>query len=125
MVNKLKEYLRLGRLFNAEILALLYVLAYILTSKLYGLQIDYKIIIGLFIAGVFSHIWGCYNNDRLDLSIDKTADYCSHKPLVSEAISMRAAKTIEFSSLIFIVSLILGGLIYDLRCESFQFTNIR
>jgi 4-hydroxybenzoate polyprenyltransferase len=78
-----------------------------LTSKLYGLQPDYKIIIGLFIAGIFSHIWGCYNNDRLDLSIDKKADYCSQKPLVSGTISIRAVKIIEFSLQIFVISLIL------------------
>jgi 4-hydroxybenzoate polyprenyltransferase len=107
MFKKLKEYLRLGRLFNAEILALIFGLSYILTSKLYGLQIDYKIIIGLFIAGILSHIWGGYNNDRLDLSIDKTADYCSQKPLVSGTISIRDAKIIEFSLQIFVISLIL------------------
>jgi 4-hydroxybenzoate polyprenyltransferase len=107
MANNLKEYFRLGRLFNAEILALLYVLSYVLAAKLYGSQIDYIIIIGLFIAGVFSHIWGCYNNDRLDLSIDKTTDYCSHKPLVSGKISIKTAKTIEFSTLIFFILLIL------------------
>lgn len=107
MVNKFKEYLRLGRLFNAEILALLYVLSYMLASRLYGLQIDNKIVVGLFIAGVFSHIWGCYNNDRLDLIIDKTTDYCSHKPLVSGKIQIRTAKTIEFSVLLFVVSLLL------------------
>ena len=70
MKSKFKEYLRLGRLFNAEILALLYVLSYMLASKIYDLQINYMIIIGLFIAGIFSHIWGCYNNDRLDLRED-------------------------------------------------------
>jgi len=107
MVSKYKEYLRLGRIFNAEILALLYVLSYMLASKLYGSQIDYRIIIGLFIAGVFSHIWGGYNNDRLDLSIDKTTDYCSHKPLVSGKIRIRNAKIIEFSILIFVVLLLL------------------
>ncbi len=108
MVNKLKEYLRLGRIFNAEILALIFILSYLFTSKLYGVQFDYRIIIGLFAIGILSHLWGCYNNDRLDLKIDKTADYCSHKPLVSGTISLKTAKKIEFSIFIIIAILVLS-----------------
>ena len=50
MSNKLKEYLRLGRLFNAEILGLIFVLSYILTAKLYNAQIDIKTVFLLFIS---------------------------------------------------------------------------
>jgi 4-hydroxybenzoate polyprenyltransferase len=107
MVNRIKEYLRLGRLFNAEIISLLYILSYILASKLNGFIVDYRIVGGLFIVGILSHIWGCYNNDRLDLSIDKKADYCSHKPLVSGSISIQSAKKIEFSILIIIIFLLI------------------
>jgi 4-hydroxybenzoate polyprenyltransferase len=60
----------------------------------------------LFFAGVLSHIWGCYNNDRLDLSIDKKAKYCAHKPLVSGSVSLKTATIIEFAALIIFVSLI-------------------
>lgn len=107
MVNRIIEYLRLGRIFNAEILALLYVLTYIFTSELYSYQIDYKIIAGLFVVGILSHIWGAYNNDRLDLCIDKGADYCSHKPLVSGTISIKRAKIIEYSILLIIICIVL------------------
>lgn len=104
--SKFKEYLRLGRLFNAEIVALLYILSYLLASKLYGQLIDYKIVIVLFFAGILSHIWGCYNNDRLDLSLDKQAKYCAHKPLVSGSISLKNSMKIEFISLVLFVSFI-------------------
>jgi 4-hydroxybenzoate polyprenyltransferase len=107
MVKRIIEYLRLGRIFNAEILALLYVLTYIFTSELYGFEIEFKIIVGLFVVGILSHIWGAYNNDRLDLCIDKGADYCSHKPLVSGSISIKQAKIIEYSILLIIIALVL------------------
>jgi len=61
----------------------------------------------LFFAGIFAHVWGAYNNDRLDLSIDKNVIYCSHKPLVSGLVSVRTAKIIEFSALAIFILLIL------------------
>jgi 4-hydroxybenzoate polyprenyltransferase len=107
MANRVIEYLRLGRIFNAEILALLYVLTYIFTANLYGFKYDYLVISLLFIIGLLSHIWGSYNNDRLDLVIDKNVNYCSHKPLVSGKISIKNAKMIEYSILIIIMVLVL------------------
>jgi len=107
MVNRVIEYLRLGRIFNAEILALLYVLTYIFTANLYNVKYDYLIITLLFFVGLLSHIWGAYNNDRLDLITDKKVKYCSHKPLVSGTISIKTAMFIEYLILILIVVLIL------------------
>lgn len=91
----LREYFRLGRLFNAEILALILVLSYSLTATLHNVEIDPLIISTLFLSGVLMHVWGCYNNDRLDLPIDKKAGYCGHKPLVSGSISVYRARVIE------------------------------
>jgi 4-hydroxybenzoate polyprenyltransferase len=102
-----KEYLRLGRLFNAEILSLLLVLSYLLAAQLYGIQIDLKMIIVLFFAGNFAHIWGAYHNDRMDLTIDTKVAYCAHKPLVSGSISIKSAKKIEYSALIIFIGMIL------------------
>jgi 4-hydroxybenzoate polyprenyltransferase len=93
---KLKEYLRLGRLFNAEILGIILIISYILTTKIHESNVDVTIIIGLFIVGIFAHVWGAYNNDRFDLLIDKNAFYCIHKPLVSGTISINTAKKIEY-----------------------------
>jgi len=114
-VNKgLKEYLRLGRIFNAEIIALILVLSYLLSARLYDIQTDYRIIILLFIGGVFAHIGGAYNNDRLDLIIDKKARYTTHKPLVSGSISLKISKKIEFVSVsIFIISILIASYISE------------
>ena len=99
MKNELKEYLRLGRLFNAEILSCVFILSYLLTCKLYGQSIALVKVLAAFVAGILAHIWGCYNNDRLDLPIDRQASYCAHKPLVSGSISISSALKIEFSAL--------------------------
>lgn len=107
MFDRLKDYLRLGRIFNAEILALLYILTYLYTSKLYEQEYDYRIIVGLFFIGILSHVWGAFNNDRLDLDSDKNAEYCSHKPLVTGSISLKNAKVIEYSIFFIIIALVL------------------
>ncbi len=108
--ERLKEYLRLGRLFNAEIMSMILVLSYMLSTKLYGIQIDVRILVALFLGGIPAHIWGGYNNDRMDLSIDKNAAYCSHKPLVSGSISIKSAKIIEYSALIVFLALVFFSL---------------
>ncbi len=107
--EKLKEYLRLGRLFNAEILSLILILSYMLSAKLHGIDIDTTILIMLFVSGIFAHVWGGYNNDRFDLIIDKKAKYCSHKPLVSGSISIKNAKVIEFTALFIFIMLALSS----------------
>ena len=107
MFNRLKDYLRLGRIFNAEILALLYVLTYLFTLKLYEQEYDYRIIVGLFLIGILSHVWGAFNNDRLDLETDKNAEYCSHKPLITGSITLKNAKIIEYSFFLIIIALVL------------------
>ncbi|RLF34586.1 MAG: hypothetical protein DRN08_04495 [Thermoplasmata archaeon] len=105
--SSIKEYLRLGRLFNAEILSLIFVLSYMLSSKIHDVEIDVRTLSGLFVAGILAHMWGAYNNDRMDLAIDKDVSYCSHKPLVSGSISIEAAKRIEFFVLSIFIFLIL------------------
>jgi 4-hydroxybenzoate polyprenyltransferase len=108
----LKEYFRLGRIFNAEIISLIMILSYLLTSFRYGLSYDIRFVIILFIAGVCAHFGGSINNDRMDLSIDKTAEYCSHKPLVTGKIRLNQAKWVEytimslFAVLVMIVSIL-------------------
>ncbi len=106
VIERMKEYLRLGRLFSAEILSFLLILSYLLTAQLYGIQMDIRIIIVLFFAGTFAHIWGAYHNDRMDLSIDTNAAYCTHKPLVSGSISLKSAKIIEYSAFVIFLGLI-------------------
>ena len=107
-----KDYLRLGRIFNAEILSLIMILSYMLASFLYAVALDVGFVVVLFVAGVFAHFSGSINNDRMDLSIDKTADYCVHKPLVSGKILSSQAKWVEyllmtlFAALVLFVSLI-------------------
>ena len=107
VTDKIKEYLRLGRLFNAEILALIFILSYLLAATLYHVKIEIQTLIGLFIVGVLAHIWGGYNNDRLDLSVDKKARYCDHKPLVSGRVSIKTATAIEVAVLVIFIILIL------------------
>jgi len=121
--ERLKEYLRLGRLFNAEIMSLILVLSYALSTKLYDKQMDMRILVMLFVAGIFAHIWGCYNNDRMDLSIDKNAAYCSHKPLVSGSISIKSAKIIEYSMLVIFVGIIFFSL-YLSRLSFFSISTL-
>lgn len=104
---KFKDYLRLGRLFNAEILASIVILSYILTAKMYNRDVEIITIAGLFIVGILAHIWGGYNNDRLDLSIDKTASYCDHKPLVTGCVSIKNSKIIESSVLLIFLGLMI------------------
>ncbi|UCD14200.1 MAG: UbiA family prenyltransferase [Thermoplasmatales archaeon] len=112
MNERVKEYLRLGRIFSAEILALIFVLSYLLSASLYDVQIDMRIVFALFIAGIFAHISGAYNNDRLDLVIDKKAKYAFHKPLVSGSILLKNAKIIEsIAFLIFIGSILYASYI--------------
>lgn len=120
-VNKgIKEYLRLGRIFNAEIIALILVLSYLLSAKLYDIQTDVRIIILLFIGGIFAHIGGAYNNDRLDLIIDKKASYTIHKPLVSGSISLKNSKIIEFIAvMIFILSILIASYISNSNLSKF------
>ncbi len=93
----MREYLRLGRIFNAEIISLIMILSYLLVSNQYGLAYDVRFIVILFVAGVFAHFGGSINNDRMDLCIDKTAEYCAHKPLVSGKISANQAKWVEYT----------------------------
>ncbi len=120
VIEKIKEYLRLGRLFNAEILSLIFVLSYLLTAKLHTIQNDYRIIFTLFLAGIFAHVWGCYNNDRLDLTIDKNASYCIDKPLVSGKIKQRHARIIENTALLIFIFLVL----YSSYISNSQTTSI-
>jgi len=96
MSARILEYLRLGRIFNAEILGIILILSYILTASIHQLPINNMIIVFLFFAGILMHVWGSYNNDRMDLKIDEKADYCKHKPLVSGSISIKQAKVLEY-----------------------------
>lgn len=126
MINvneKLKEYLRLGRVFNAEILSLTLILSYALSAKLYDIQIDVRVLITLFFGGIFAHIWGAYNNDRMDICLDKNATYCAHKPLVSGSISIKSAKIIEYSTLVTFLVLIFFSL-YLSRTHFFSISTL-
>lgn len=123
MSERLKEYLRLGRLFNAEILSLILILSYALSAKLYVIPIGIRILIMLFVGGIFAHIWGGYNNDRMDLSIDKNAKYCLHKPLVSGSILIKSAKIIEYSTLVIFLVIILFSL-YLSRSSFFSISTL-
>ena len=100
--------MRLGRLFNAEILGLLLVLSYVLATDLNDVELEFHKVLVLFIAGVLAHVWGCYNNDRKDFSLDREAKYCSHKPLVSGKISLKTSKMIEYIILTVCVLLVLA-----------------
>jgi 4-hydroxybenzoate polyprenyltransferase len=107
--DKYKEHLRLGRLFNSDVMALIFVLSYMLTAYLNGLPIDWFVACGLFTAGILVNTWGAYNNDRMDIDIDSKADYCAHKPLVKGSISIEEAKTFEYillASFIFLMIVI-------------------
>lgn len=108
MFERMKEYFRLGRVFNAEILSLVFMLSYALCSKIYHAPIDLKILVGLFFAGLCAHVWGSIHNDRLDINIDKKAAYCAHKPLVSGSISVDNARKVELIALAIFIVLIIG-----------------
>jgi len=107
-LNRLKEYLRLGRLFNAEILGCVFILSYLLTSRLNEHPVEMGVVLTAFIAGILAHVWGCYNNDRWDLPVDRQASYCLHKPLVSGRISVSSAVKVEFGALFSFVLILLA-----------------
>jgi len=60
-------------------------------SALCNGQFDFFPLLGLFIIGIFFHIFGFVQNDYFDLEIDKKSEYVSERPLVKGIVSRKGA----------------------------------
>ena len=132
MINRvwktIKSYLRLARIHSAVLTGL----APVCTAVAMGKDVSLFHYIKLFFIGLLFHIYLFVLNEIKDISIDKTSESLSGKPLVNGTVSVRNASLFCASSVILIivltivffpeqvfvllpvsiVSLILGGL-YD------------
>ncbi|MBU1940626.1 MAG: hypothetical protein KKC68_02520, partial [Candidatus Thermoplasmatota archaeon] len=63
--------------------------------------------------GIFAHIGGSYNNDRMDLTIDRTAEYCAHKPLIRGNIALNTVVKLEVSAIVLFAGLVFGVSIFS------------
>jgi 4-hydroxybenzoate polyprenyltransferase len=124
----IKAYLRLARIHSAVLMGL----APVCTAAAMGKDVSPFHYIKLFIIGLLFHIYLFVLNEIKDISIDKTSESLSGKPLVDGTVSIKNASMFCASSVILIivltivffheqilvllpisiVSLILGGL-YD------------
>ena len=84
--EKIKGYIKLTRPYGALGLPLIVVF-----SALCNGQFDFFPLLGLFIIGIFFHIFGFVQNDYFDLEIDKKSEYVSERPLVKGIVSRKGA----------------------------------
>jgi 4-hydroxybenzoate polyprenyltransferase len=79
-------------------------------SALCNGQFDFFPLLGLFIIGMFAHIFGFVQNDYFDLEIDKKSKYVSERPLVKGIVSRKEALFLILFS--FFASIILAYLFF-------------
>jgi 4-hydroxybenzoate polyprenyltransferase len=60
-------------------------------SALCNGQFDFFPLLGLFIIGIFTYLFGAVQNDYFDLEIDKKSEYVSERPLVKGIVSLKGA----------------------------------
>ena len=101
--EKIKGYIKLMRPYN--LLPLLVVF-----SALCNGQFDFFPLLGLFIIGIFAHIFGTVQNDYFDLEIDKKSEYVSERPLVKGIVSLKGALFLILFS--FFASIILAYVLF-------------
>ena len=103
--EKIKGYIKLTRPYGALGLPLIVVF-----SALCNGQFDFFPLLGLFIIGIFSHIFGFVQNDYFDLEIDKKSEYVSERPLVKGIVSRKGALFLILFS--FFASIILAYVLF-------------
>jgi 4-hydroxybenzoate polyprenyltransferase len=103
--EKIKGYIKLMRPYGALDLPLLVVL-----SALCNGQFDFFPLLGLFIIGIFAHIFGFVQNDYFDIEIDKKSEYVSERALAKGIVSRKGALFLVLFS--FFASIILAYLFF-------------
>jgi 4-hydroxybenzoate polyprenyltransferase len=102
--EKIKGYIKLMRPYGiSQPLIVLY-------CALCNGQFDFFPLFGLFIIGIFFHIFGFVQNDYFDIEIDKKSKYVSERPLVKGIVSRKGALFIVLFS--FFASLIIAYLFF-------------
>lgn len=84
--EKIIGYIKLMRPYGAFLLPLMVVFGALCNG-----QFDFFPLLGLFIIGIFAHIFGAVQNDYFDLEIDKKSEYVSERPLVKGIVSLKGA----------------------------------
>jgi len=83
--EKIKGYIKLMRPYGlSQPLIVLY-------CALCNGQFDFFPLLGLFIIGIFGHIFGFVQNDYFDIEIDKKSKYVSERPLAKGIVSLKGA----------------------------------
>ena len=73
-------------------------------------QFDFFPLLGLFIIGIFAHIFGFVQNDYFDIEIDKKSEYVSERALAKGIVSRKGALFLVLFS--FFASIILAYLFF-------------
>ena len=102
--EKIKGYIKLMRPYMF-LLPLIVVF-----SALCNGQFDFFPLLGLFIIGIFFHIFGFVQNDYFDLEIDKKSEYVSERPLAKGIVSRKGALFLILFS--FFASIILAYVLF-------------
>ena len=103
--EKIKGYIKMVRPYNALLLPLIVVFGALCNG-----QFDFFPLLGLFIIGIFSYIFGVVQNDYFDLEIDKKSKYVSERSLVKGIVSQKEALFLILFS--FFASVILAYLFF-------------
>ena len=82
--EKIKGYIKLMRPYGA-----IYVPLIAVFGALCNRQFHFFPLFGLFIIGIFSHIFGFVQNDYFDREIDKKSKYVSERPLAKGIVSQK------------------------------------
>ena len=103
--EKIKGYIKMVRPYNALLPPLIVVFGALCNG-----QFDFFPLLGLFIIGIFTYIFGVVQNDYFDLEIDKKSAYVSERSLVKGIVSQKEALFIILFS--FFASVILAYLFF-------------
>ncbi len=79
-------------------------------SALCNGQFDFFPLLGLFVIGIFIHIFGTFQNDYFDIELDKKSKYVSERPLVNGIVSRKGVLFLILFS--FFASIILAYLFF-------------
>jgi len=98
-LNRIRDYLRLGRIHSAVLAGLAPVCATIVL----GISLPLSHYLELFLIGFLFHVYLFILNEVQDVKIDKTSNDLKDKPLVDGSISIKSARAIVFSSAFIII----------------------
>jgi 4-hydroxybenzoate polyprenyltransferase len=84
--EKIKGYIKLTRPYGAFLLPLIVVFGALCNG-----QFDFFPLLGLFIIGIFAHIFGAVQNDYFDIETDKKSEYVSERSLAKGIVSRKGA----------------------------------